>query len=259
MKKEGRDAMKIQNDGIMLDAILDVPEDGKEKHPMVLVIHGFTGYKEETHIIAAAEAFNRLGYATLRADMYGHGHSGGTFREHTLYKWLTNILALVDYARKLDFVTDLYLSGHSQGGLAVVLAGAMTRDLIKGIIPLSPALMIPEMARKGELLGRSFDPEHIPDEVEIEPGKSLSGTYLRVAQTIRVEDAVAKYRGPVLLIHGDEDEAVPYQCSVDAQKAYAHARLITIPGDDHCYTRHLDQMVQAILDNMPKAGEPMIM
>ena len=245
--------MKIQNDGIWLDAILDVPEDGKEKHPLVLVVHGFTGYKEEPHIIAAARAFNQLGYATLRPDMYGHGKSGGTFREHTLYKWLTNILALVDYVREMDNITDLYLCGHSQGGLAVVLAAAMTRDLIRGVVPMSPALMIPECARKGEILGVHFDPEHIPDELEVNPGQPLSGNYIRVAQSIRVEDAIAGYRGPVLLIHGDEDEAVPYQCSLDALEAYAHAELVTIAGDDHCYTRHLDQVVQAILEKFPKA------
>ena len=36
-------------------------------------------------------------------------------------------------------------------------------DAIQGIIPLSPAWMIPEGARKGPLLGQTFDPDHIPE------------------------------------------------------------------------------------------------
>lgn len=157
--------MFIMDDGIKLNAKLDMPKEHPEKCPLVIVIHGFTGHMEERHIIAVSEALNEIGYATLRVDMYGHGNSEGSFRDHTLYKWLTNAMTVIDYARKLDFVTDLYLCGHSQGGLTVMLAGAIKHDVIKGIIPLSPACMIPDLARKGSLLGTSFDPDHIPEEL----------------------------------------------------------------------------------------------
>ena len=240
--------MYILDDGIKLNATLDRPENGGEKCPLVILIHGFTGYKEETHIRAAAKAFLAEGMAVLRADMYGHGQSDGSFENHTLYKWLTNILTLVEYARGLDFATDLYLCGHSQGGLSVVLAAGMTRDLIRGLIPMSPALMIPDGARQGTLLGQDFDPEHIPEELVSWDGRRLKGNYIRVAQTIDPGQDIDRYSGPVLLIHGDEDEAVPLQCSLDAAKRYAHAELNVIPGDDHCYTRHLDQVTEAIRD-----------
>ena len=130
--------MYIIDDGLKLDAVLDMPAAmAGEKCPLVIVIHGFTGYKEEDHIVAVSRALNEIGYATLRVDMYGHGHSDGEFRKHTLYKWLTNALTVIDYARSLDFVTDLYLCGHSQGGLTVMLAGGLKHDVIKGLIPLS--------------------------------------------------------------------------------------------------------------------------
>ena len=45
--------MYIQDDGIRLNAKLDLPPNGRKKHPMVLVIHGFTGHIEERHILAA--------------------------------------------------------------------------------------------------------------------------------------------------------------------------------------------------------------
>ncbi len=206
--------MYIDCDGIKLNAYLDMPKNPAEKCPLCIIIHGFTGHSEERHIVAVQEALNEIGVATLRADMYGHGKSDGKFEDHTLFKWLTNILAVVDYARSLDFVTDLYMAGHSQGGLAVMLAAAMERDRIKALIPLSPAAMIPEIARTGELLGIKFDPEHIPDELDAWDGRKLKGNYARVAQTIRVEDYVEKYTKPVLIVHGDRDEAVPYETSV---------------------------------------------
>ena len=62
-------------------------------------------------------------------------------------------MAVIDYALKLPFVTDLYLLGHSQGGLTAVLAAALKHEKIKALVPMSPALMIPDGARSGNLLG----------------------------------------------------------------------------------------------------------
>lgn len=238
--------MFLLDDGIRLNAQLDMPRGAGGKCPLVLVIHGFTGHMEETHITAMSSMLNEIGFATLRADMYGHGSSGGEFRNHTLYKWLSNMLTLIDYARSLDFVTDLYLCGHSQGGLIVMLAAALKHDVIRGLIPLSPATMIPEYARRGEMLGVAFDPDHIPEEISSPWGWELGGNYLRVAQTIRVEDAIDRYTGPVLLVHGDADESVPMQCSVDAAARYQNAELAIIKGDTHCYDYHLDEAVAAV-------------
>ena len=236
------------DDGIRLNAKLDMPVNHQagQRCPLVVVIHGFTGHIEEEHIVAVSRGMNEIGFATLRADMYGHGHSDGEFRKHTLFKWMTNALTVIDYARGLDFVTDIYLCGHSQGGLLVMLAAAMKHDIVKGLIPLSPACMIPEIARSGELLGLNFDPDNIPETLQSWDGRELDGNYVRVAQTIRVEDAVERYRGPVLIVHGDADEAVPVQYGVRAAEAYANAKLVLIPGDDHCYNRHLDQVVSAV-------------
>ena len=232
----------IPDDGIRLNAKLDMPE-GSDR--LVIVIHGFTGHMEETHITAVSRAFNDLGYATLRVDMYGHGHSDGAFRDHTLFKWMTNALTVIDYARGLDFAKEIYLCGHSQGGLLVMLAAGMRRELIRGLIPLSPAAMIPEICRRGEMLGIPFDPDNIPEELAFD-GRTLGGNYLRVAQTIRVEDAIDRYDGPVLIVHGDDDESVPVQVGIDAANRYKNGTLTLIPGDDHCYNRHLDQVVGAV-------------
>ena len=236
----------IPDDGIRLNAKLDVPE-GSDR--LVIVIHGFTGHMEETHITAVSRAFNDLGCATLRVDMYGHGHSDGAFRDHTLFKWMTNALTVIDYARGLDFAKEIYLCGHSQGGLLVMLAAAMRRELIRGLILLSPAAMIPEICRRGEMLGIPFDPDNIPEALAFD-GRTLGGNYLRVAQTIRVEDAIDRYDGPVLIVHGDADTSVPVQVGIDAARRYKNGTIRLIPGDDHCYNRHLDQVIDAVKDWM---------
>ncbi len=239
--------MTIMDDGIRLDCVLTRPE-GMEKGPAVLLIHGFTGNKDETHILAAEQVFLESGMTVLRADMYGHGRSGGEFKNHTLYKWLGNTLTLIDYLRSLDFVTDLYLCGHSQGGLTVMLAAAMKADAVRGLMALSPAAMIPEGARKGELLGQVFPPDHVPDVLQTWGERELSGNYIRVAQTIHVEDAIDRYEGPVLLLHGSADGAVLPSVSEKAAQRYKNADLRMIPGDGHCYEVHLDQAMAELRD-----------
>ena len=237
----------INDDGIKLHAKLDMPE-GVSRCPLAIVVHGYTGHMEETHIVEVAKAINEAGIATLRVEMYGHGGSDGEFKNHTLYKWVSNMLAVVDHVGTLDFVTDLYITGHSQGGLLVMLIAGMCPDKFKAVIPLSPAWMIPEGARKGELLGAPFDPLNIPAEIVQSEDHILSGNYARVAQTIHPEDEIARYNGPVLIIHGDKDEAVPYEYGKKAAELYKNAKLVTIEGDDHCYNNHLDKVTAAIKD-----------
>ena len=244
--------MDIYDDKIRLHAVLEMPTGNPEKCPLVIVIHGFTGHSEERHILAAAHTMNEQGYATLRVDMYGHGKSEGEFKNHTLFKWISNALTVIDYAKALPFVTDLYLCGHSQGGLAVMLAAGLKHEDIRAIIPLAPAVMIPEAARDGELFGQKFDPNQITEEYISPEGWVLSGNYIRTAQLIHVEDAIARFTGPVLIIHSDTDEAVPWQCSAEAAKLYQNAEYVNIPNDTHCYDNHLDQVLDTIRKWLPK-------
>ncbi|MBR1606748.1 MAG: alpha/beta fold hydrolase [Clostridia bacterium] len=233
--------LTLMDDGVQLSAILERPGDGP--CPLVIVLHGFTSNKEKFHTVAACQAMREAGFATLRFDLYGHGESGGNFRDHTLYKWISNTLTVLRYAQSLDFVTDIYLSGHSQGGLTAALVGGMAPDWIKGLILRAPAFMIPRCAREGSMLGHGFDPLHIPEEAEIAPGLTLGGNYLRVAQTIRVEDAVDRFPGPVLLIHGDADAVVPVADSLKAAQRYHDCQLAVIPGESH----HFDQRPEETL------------
>ena len=234
----------IADDGVCLSAVLE-RQDGQPR-PLAIVLHGFTSTKEKPHTLAACAAMRGAGFATLRMDLYGHGESGGRFRNHTLFKWISNTLAAIDWARQQAFVTDIWLSGHSQGGLTAALAGGMEPDRVKGLILRAPAFMIPRCAREGSLLGFSFDPLHVPDEMQVIKGLTLDGNYIRVAQTIRVEDAVQRFPGRVLILHGDEDDLVPVSESAEAARRYRDCRLAVIPGETHHFDRHTERMQELI-------------
>ena len=153
---------------------------------------------------------------------------------------------MIGYARSLDFVTDIYLSGHSQGGLTAALAGGMAPDLVGGLILRAPAFMIPRCAREGDMLGFRFDPMCVPDEIDVIKGLTLGGEYIRVAQAVRAEDAMDRFPGPVLILHGDQDDVVPPEDSVNAAGRYRNCRLEIIPGETHHFDRFPERMETVI-------------
>lgn len=167
----------ISCDGIRLHCKLDLGDEAGARFPLVLVIPGLTGHMEEPHIAAIAETLPRSGYASLRVELYGHGKSGGDFHDHTLFHWALELMEVIDYARKLDYVSELYLCGHSQGGTAAVLGAGLKPDALDGLILLAPAMLMKENAMTGGFPEKFFDPERIPDETLVFDEQPISGNY----------------------------------------------------------------------------------
>lgn len=238
--EETMEEFYISSDGIKLHAKLQKPE-GLGKYPMVIIVHGLTGNMEEEHIVAAAETFCEMGCAALRVEMYGHGKSEGPFEDHTLFKWANNILDVVKYAKTLDDVTDLYLCGHSQGGLLTIMAGGLMPDIFKAIIPMSPAVNIPVAVREGNFFGQIIDFNDLKDSFDFF-GNTLNADYMRVARMIDADDYIDRYHKPVLIIHGDQDEAVPISYGKACADRYEQGRLEIIKDADHCYVGQVDEL-----------------
>ena len=232
--------MYIQSGGIRLSCDLDIPAYDA---PLAVILHGITGNRQERHITGVADALRRAGFGTLRVDLYGHGESGGSFSEHTIPNWVCNTLDVLDYAGTVS--ERVYLCGHSQGGLTAILAGEERSAQLSGMILLSPAWSIPDGARKGNLLGMRFDPEDVPEYLELpNKGVSVGRKYVRTAQGIRIGEPA--FSGPVLIIHGEADQTVSVSWSKELVRRYPNAGLVTSPGDAHCYDHHLDMVREAV-------------
>lgn len=238
-----REEFYLNDDGIRLHAKLDRPE-GLEKCPLGIIVHGLTGYMEEEHLCAVSAAMNDLGLATLRVELYGHGLSDGAFEDHDLAKWLHNLDTVTDYAKSLDFVTDLYLCGHSQGGLAVVMEAGRRPEDYKALLPLAPALMIPRLAKQ-------FPEDEIPDCFYFHEQRIGQG-YILANRALDVDAAIRAYHGPVLLVQGTNDTTIVPQDTIDAASVYDNATLVLVEGDTHCFDYHLDKVVEVVTEFMAK-------
>lgn len=237
----------INCDGLKVHAKIDFPQVQKDKMPVLILIPGFTGHIEEEHILGISDAVTEIGYVCLRAELYGHGKSDGDFYDHTIYLWLQQALRVINYAASLPYADTIVLAGHSQGGLLSVLAAGVMEDKLTALIPLSPAMCIPYDASRGSILGIDFDNNNLPEYIQSAEWK-LSSNYIRVARMLPIDEAIENFKRPVLIIHGTEDEAVPYKFGKELSEKYANVRLVSIEGDNHCYNYHLDEVKSAVKD-----------
>ena len=239
----------IPHNGIRLHAKLDMPRGASDggKCPLMLLIHGLTGDMEEAHLVAVKDKMNELGCAVLRVELYGHGGSDGEFRDHTLYSWNEDALAALNYVKTLDFVTDLIICGHSQGGLTAMYAAAIRREDVKAMVLLAPAWNIPDEVRAGTLYDVPCDPERMPEEISCWGGEFVMGRdYLRVARMMHPEAAIPEFHGPVLIIQGTDDDPMIIEYARRAADMYDNAEYVEIEGDTHCYDYHPEIMTAAV-------------
>lgn len=110
--------------GRVLAGLLDIPENGRP-FPLVILMHGNPGWKEEPHLATLAEALNEAGIGALRFDAPGLGESQGTWAEdYRASNFMTAIYDVTEYAKNLDGVAKIGLWGHSMGGMAVLIAAS---------------------------------------------------------------------------------------------------------------------------------------
>ena len=111
----------------------------------------------------------------------------------------------------------------------------------QGVAVLLTELKEYGLTTKGSIIGSD-----LPYELPVNAEQTVSGNYVRAAQLLDIDYAIGKYKGPVLIVHGDQDEAIPVHYSEEAAAKYSNARLVIIKGDDHCYNYHLDEVLAAI-------------
>ena len=102
------------------------------------------------------------------------------------------------------------------------------------------------------MLGTEFDPDHIPDSVPTIKNLELDGNYIRVAQMIRAEDAADRFRNPVLILHGSEDDLVPPADSRRMAERYQNCELAVIAGETHHFDRNPERMREIIRNWLAK-------
>lgn len=201
----------IDGDHGKLAAIIQKPAMKQgERCPMIVFCHGFGGRKEGPLFELVADSLQKHGIASIRFDFNGHGESEGRFQDMTVLNEIEDAKKVVDYVKKLPYISKVALVGHSQGGVvASMTAGELNTD-ISSVVLMAPAAVLRDDAIRGSIFGKQFNPLDPPEFVELWPGQKLGAKYIKTAFSLPIYETAARYQGPALIIHGNADRVVPY-------------------------------------------------
>lgn len=220
-----------------LAATLQVPEMKQgAKVPLVILMHGLGSDKDNTLFAALADSLQENGIASLRFDFNSHGKSEGNIVDMDFNNLQADAEKVLNYARKLDFVSNISLAGHSMGGvIASMLAGREGTNKIKSVVLFAPAVAIQDDAQRGEFSGFKFDPNNIPATFEV-MGHTMGGKWLKTAQTLNILETAKGYQGKLYVIHGTEDQFEPYVTSSLYLRDNPNGKIVLLKGFDHYFS-----------------------
>lgn len=226
----------IYGDHGRLAAVLQTP-DGQSKYPLVMILHGFTGNKNEELLKNIADNLEAAGIASMRFDFNGHGQSDGAFEDMTVPNEIVDAKKVLAYIDKLPNVTAVGITGHSQGGVITsMLAGELGAKKIKCIVLMAPAPILRDDSLRGKLFNIEYDPKNPPEYIDFN-GHKVGRNYFLTAQTLPIFEVAKKFTGSVLMIHATGDTISPYTYSSDYYNdIYKRGTVELIDGSDHGFT-----------------------
>lgn len=190
-----------------------------EKFPLVVMAHGHAGTRHEAGgFTRVAEGLAARGIASIRMDFPGCGDSTEPFTNNNLNNMLKDIQASRDFAVAQPHIdgTRVGLLGFSMGGrLALMLSSEGTNYQI--IATWAPAGSNGADAEYGLMGGRAaygllksqaarqgFAPITTPWGRDLQLGLQ----WFTDIETSTPLDAIALFKGPVLVLYGDLDDIV---------------------------------------------------
>lgn len=209
-------------DGQTVVGTLELPE-GRKRPPVVLLLHGFKGSRDELQIPSlnegifkrAADAWAARGLASLRIDFRGGGDSEGAFEDTTISGQAKDALAALEFLQTEESIdpSRISLVGWSQGGAVASLVAGQTPYPLTAVAlwnPLSmPAsTMMANFGGDTVNAGLASQGDAVPVTMPWGLKTALKPAYFQDLFSIDPVAELARYSGPVFVAVGTKDDII---------------------------------------------------
>ena len=201
-----------------------IPANEGALGPGVVLVHGWDSARDRT--LPNVTVLHAAGLHCLTFDVRGHGANPAEELPLSAGEFGADALAAFGVLAGRPEVTAGAISGHSMGAIGAILAAA-TDPRVGAVVATSGPADPYRLTRQTFRLARL----PIPDLIAYPLAWLTTRVYVRprghAVASISATAAVARYRGPILLAHGDQDTVVP----VNHLRRLAAAALSTRDSD----------------------------
>ena len=213
---------------------------------LVIFIHGFMGSPGQFDDLA--ETAYKKGCSVLSIVLPGHSGSGKHFVNSSLIEWETHLQNEISKYR--DHYSQIYLVGHSMGGLLALNASIVKANKICGVLMLSSPMRIAFISpdslrckfkllfslrereiRKRYTLSNSIDSDLLYCLLLLKPFQQLK------ALMQKTEHNLSDVFTPVTMIHSKNDEMVAFESAKILYDGLSNTtrKSIALQNSSHAY------------------------
>lgn len=218
------------DDGYKLVGVEFLPE--VQSHKYALVLHGYTGWKEEMY--PYAKHYVEEGYDTFVPDMRCSGKSEGDYIGMG-YTDSIDCLKWIDKILEKDSEAQIVIHGQSMGAATALMMTGLAELPDNVVAVVSDAAYTDAYSMFGDKITEWFSLPPFPLVDGAVLMLRLRGGYnLRDANPL---EAVKKSSTPTLFIHGDKDAMIPVSMCYDLYEAAASQKdIYIVEGTGHAQT-----------------------
>ena len=241
----------VNGRGLTLRGFIFEPQKFKNA---VIFLHGFPSSCQGKTAPRLAEALEKKGYLVLIFDFSHSSASDGKFEEKLMSREVEDIRYAVNFLEDNYPYEHLTLVGHSTGAIDAALYAHQDKRidrlvLMGGVSDLKHAVrydftdeQVHNFWKRGYILLKSKEPAWWE-------GKKLKKAFYDEFFTLDIPSALKRWKKPLLIVHGEKDEAVPLR---EAEELLAQVnspkRLVIIREADHRFSqeRHFQKVIKVL-------------
>lgn len=216
---------------------LDIPKGPPRAY--ALFAHCFTCTKDIFAARRIADGLTERGFAVLRFDFTGLGHSEGEFANTNFSSNVGDLIAAADHMREI-LEAPRILIGHSLGGAAVLAAAGEIPEAVAVATIAAPA----DPEHMTHLFKDSLEGYENKKELEIEVGGkqfSVKPDFVTDLKRQSLTPRIENLRKALLIFHGPRDEIVGIENAGEIFAAAKHPKsFISLDDADHLLSRRED-------------------